>query len=70
MNTVSRMNYYLESNMNTRTQGKFIIGKKKKQKKKIECSAINSDGHVPVIASELITFMPLEIKLMFISRIN
>lgn len=43
---------------------------KKRNRKKIECSVINSDGHVHVIASELITFMPLEIKLMFISRIN
>lgn len=57
------MNYNLESNMNTRTLDQFMLIKKYRIR-----SVIFSDDHVHGIAPDLITSIPLEIKLMFITR--
>lgn len=57
------MNYNLESNMNTRTLDQFMLIKKYRIR-----SVIYSDDHVHGIAPDLITSIPLEIKLMFITR--
>lgn len=57
------MNYNLESNMNTRTLDQFMLIKKYRIR-----SVIFSDDHVHGIAPDLIASIPLEIKLMFITR--